>query len=1466
MGYIKKLKNNELVGGTDKTTIYPVTSTEAVFEEVSDEEFKSQKYLNNHITNERIVDNTIENQKLKDDTIDMGKLNTQLKTIIQNAYDASWKVKEEPFSLETKYDANDVVYDPDTNSSYVSLTADNQGNPVRLEDEEEVNPYWRLVINGISAVQATEEIEATKDELIDYIQENLKDQVDGEIADAESRVAAAEQYAQGVIAEAEQTARSISGIVYQTVAATPNYTDTIPVQNKAVTAQIGYYTCSGGSGATIIVDDTDAEAFTPVKGGHIKILMTQKSAVTSGNVQLQFGSVTATKKVLLYNGETVSSSNTWDEGDVISVYYDGTYYQASNAQGGGGKAEKIKYDNSQSGLSADNVQRALDEIKKNIGDVDYDETVIPLTVIANSRYIISNGVVGIDDAYDFFKRAEPIDVSSYDKISATFYLKDAYTSVSVFTDDNGNVVGNKILNDGQEYVSFNIPDGATKLYLCTRKNESTGVYDPFGAKITEGISVMGRIDKIDDYLYGDLRTLAVGQTYKENESVQTTDKQLLKMPRPVIEMNLTDEIVAGDLRVYSGGTYKASKNVKVYTGNDSEYNEGDYALGSYAEYTITVTAGNSAGNIIVNNESIEITDGETAAEIADSIVENIIIDGWTLSSEDDTVTVKCRTIGSNTTSITFDDGDTGVTLSGISTPSSTGTDVLRVYASGSWNNAVLSDYAASSVWGEGVLTLAQFQEEAVQDHVPKLYDSLGQNSDGAINQAAVTKLLTKGADSYSETKDVSDFHIYNGHNSNSGTWDTSYGKFIVVPTVGLDSVYLGTPPTNQSLYWILLKSFTEPVSGGTIDFCDGFSGYQTTGAPVSATVSIPDDCNYLIVYRYLGASNQYNVTPSSIILNFKAIVGMSGIEGSISTDTTKIGEIPIYAAENGSIYNNSTNIQICSKFIPVKPLTKYRFSSSRNNTLCILTSDSYTAGQSISNFATGESIRTISAGGNLELTTPSNAAYALFRTTAADGTPITISVTEILDVSTALALCESQISEANDDIERILYRDAANIRYSDFYDSSLSDNEVWDNILSATSFIPKKNIVIDRNMAISRVLYVGSNTTIYIDNVTIKQADDVFDNVFRGINEIPTTSEGYDIVAGEDLELLENIKIIGIGNARIEGPDYTSKIGTDKNGTRTSQVSFDRVKGLEIGNIAYSKTRGWCHCFMFVEDAYIHDILFDNLEDGANRDGFDFRSGCHNIVVENVGGRTGDDLFAFHAHNVASLNGTREGYPRRYFCIQYIDKLNNENRLSELDVHDCRINNSYKYNGYWHVGICLAGHGTYTYNISITNIKAGGHITSGQDYIQGLITLYKFGNYVNDHMHDILVSNIINDSDSNMPVFNNDCKVYNVWVNKLVNNTTNKTADIQYGEGVTLLNTGNYHRISGTFTQSGAALVNKDIIFTSEGVNYTAKTNSNGYNTFLPAGTYTVTCSGYTLSISSVTIGSSDVVQNISAT
>lgn len=79
--------------------------------------------------------------------------------------------------------------------------------------------------------------------------------------------------------------------------------------------------------------------------------------------------VSANTKPLFYNGAQASATNSWGANEIISVYYDGTNYQATNSQGGGGKAEKIKYDNSQSGLAAENVQGALDEINKEVLDI-----------------------------------------------------------------------------------------------------------------------------------------------------------------------------------------------------------------------------------------------------------------------------------------------------------------------------------------------------------------------------------------------------------------------------------------------------------------------------------------------------------------------------------------------------------------------------------------------------------------------------------------------------------------------------------------------------------------------------------------------------------------------------------------------------------------------------------------------------------------------------------------------------------------------------------------------------------------------------------------------------------------------------------------------------------------------------------------------------------------------------------------
>ena len=138
----------------------------------------------------------------------------------------------------------------------------------------------------------------------------------------------------------------------------------------AEAARNGYYQCTVNSNQLAVT----APRFTlPAHGGNIRIKM---SAPATGACTLNINGTGA--KALLYNGAAVSSVNTWEQNEIISVFYDPSgsgQYLASNSQGGGGKAEKIKYDNSQSGIASENVQGALDEVSV-LGDkcIDSENT------------------------------------------------------------------------------------------------------------------------------------------------------------------------------------------------------------------------------------------------------------------------------------------------------------------------------------------------------------------------------------------------------------------------------------------------------------------------------------------------------------------------------------------------------------------------------------------------------------------------------------------------------------------------------------------------------------------------------------------------------------------------------------------------------------------------------------------------------------------------------------------------------------------------------------------------------------------------------------------------------------------------------------------------------------------------------------------------------------------------------------
>jgi lysophospholipase L1-like esterase len=98
-------------------------------------------------------------------------------------------------------------------------------------------------------------------------------------------------------------------------------------------SMMGYYVCDTAAGTA--AKTVSASGYVLTNGGCIRIKMA--NANTADNATLNINSTGA--KALYYDGAQASSSNTWEVGEVLEVYYDGTQYQCASGGGGGMKTE-----------------------------------------------------------------------------------------------------------------------------------------------------------------------------------------------------------------------------------------------------------------------------------------------------------------------------------------------------------------------------------------------------------------------------------------------------------------------------------------------------------------------------------------------------------------------------------------------------------------------------------------------------------------------------------------------------------------------------------------------------------------------------------------------------------------------------------------------------------------------------------------------------------------------------------------------------------------------------------------------------------------------------------------------------------------------------------------------------------------------------------------------------------------------
>lgn len=239
----------------------------------------------------------------------------------------------------------------------------------------------------------------------------------------------------------------------------------------AFEALIGYYNAVL-NGASITVPE--ATTYRLTKGGVIRLKMlapgTTATTLTIGN---------ATDIPIWYNGAAVSAQNTWEANEIISVFYDGTRFMASNSQGGGGKAEKISYNNSQSGLASENVQEALDEVSENVIESIKTNLINPnnvdlSSITRNAKYIdvnntwVSSGGAGSTNrnrSINVPVKSGEIYILTADATYGSIYaLLKSNTSVGNPVDFSTSLNHRVVLAAGQKVV-IEIPSDTTILYL-----------------------------------------------------------------------------------------------------------------------------------------------------------------------------------------------------------------------------------------------------------------------------------------------------------------------------------------------------------------------------------------------------------------------------------------------------------------------------------------------------------------------------------------------------------------------------------------------------------------------------------------------------------------------------------------------------------------------------------------------------------------------------------------------------------------------------------------------------------------------------------------------------------------------------------------------------------------------------------------------------------------------------------------
>lgn len=485
MAYIKKLKDNELIGGTDNTDMYPVTSTKAVY----NPEGVTQEYINNHVDGSKIVDGTITNNKIADSTISMGKLDNDVQTKIQQGTQRAWTPRG-AYNENTVYGVNDLVYYTDTNSSYISLQANNQGhNPAW---QSATGGWWMKVVDGSYVNLLEEELQ----QLVDSISEGTQQQVEELNKALEALEAQADQSRQDIqnivnnLAVVQTTGQSTSDVMSQKAV-----TDEITIQGTFNLSSATYPSniiSGGGKWASVL---GASSILIPVVSGEVI------HVVGNGNAT---GTIYAFLKTNVTTTGTTPSFATGYSGRVV-VAGDATFDLTAPADA---NYLWFMYKNASGSMmpalySPKNIANIIEETNV------YDNTMIDLSLCADShRNIKGSNQWGVkdDDAYSILlpvSEGEVYEIVAGENICIYSFLTNAdltaknNSAVSFVTGYKG-----RIIVSANQRKAITIPTSCK--YICFTShiadiNFLPKLYKKSSSNIIDNV---GDVNKIKDAVFG----------------------------------------------------------------------------------------------------------------------------------------------------------------------------------------------------------------------------------------------------------------------------------------------------------------------------------------------------------------------------------------------------------------------------------------------------------------------------------------------------------------------------------------------------------------------------------------------------------------------------------------------------------------------------------------------------------------------------------------------------------------------------------------------------------------------------------------------------------------------------------------------------------------------------------------------------------------------------------------------------